>query len=559
MIRILLGILYLFVLSIPAVASVQTDSIDMAVPFKFPLLLSGNFGELRSNHFHAGLDFKTQGCVGKPIYSPADGYISRATVSPGGYGRAIYVVHDNGYMTVYGHLERFLSHIADTIRKKQYADEIFSVDLRFSPDKYRVRKGELLAYAGNSGYSFGPHLHFEVRTADGEELLNPMRFYKKSLKDNKPPKAYSVMVSPRSGAGVVNGKGTPFIGNFIGNMLCDTVTAWGNIGFSIKADDFMNDTHNRYGVYNIELYIDDSLRFASRMDNYMLADTRLINAWAEYKHYYNTGEWYLRSYMLENNTLPLISADRNNGWLDVNEERIYNVEYRLTDYHGNKSVYTFIVNGMKSVLPVTPKVGDYYFLWYMNNEIRQQGMRLSVPKGELFENTVLNVVETKSQGGVSNQYDLGCFPLKNKAVLSIKLEDTLNLPAEKYYMRRITRKGAVSAGGNFVDGWISADIKILGCYDVAVDTVAPTVKPVNEKHWRNSNNVVFSISDKGCGINDFKGFIDDKFVLFEYSSMRKRLTCNLKQEKVKRGKHILRLVVTDNAGNVTTVEKSIIY
>ena len=150
---------------------------DFGLPFDFPVLFSGNFAELRSNHFHGGVDFKTQGVINKPIHAPADGYISRVTVSGGGYGNALYVTHYNGYTTVYGHLESFTDDIARVVRDEQYAGESFVVDLSFNQNDYPVRRGDVIAMSGNTGYSFGPHLHFEVRTNESNELVNPLIFY----------------------------------------------------------------------------------------------------------------------------------------------------------------------------------------------------------------------------------------------------------------------------------------------------------------------------------------------------------------------------------------------
>lgn len=538
----------------------QNDSTYMMPPFDFPLLLSGNFGELRTNHFHAGIDFKTQGVSGKPIYSPCDGYVSRVTVGAGGYGRAIYVVHDNGYMTVYGHLDRFLPIIADTVRVRQYADETYAVDIEFPKEKFPVKRGELLAYAGNSGYSFGPHLHFEVRSACGNELVNPLFFYKNLLDDTKPPKAYSVMITPYPGAGTVNGACESVTESIAGGLARDTVRAWGNIGFSVKAEDFMDNTNNRYGVYTIELLVDDSLRFSSCMDSYALSETRSINAWAEYKKLYDTGEWFLRSYILDHNMLPFMTADENRGWLNVNEERIYNVEFRLGDYHGNVSRYKFSVMGVCDTIPVIPDDGTYYLYWFVNNEISLRGMNLSIPAGELFENACIKVVEENVQGAVSPRYDFGGrYPLKNKARLSLRVYDTVFVDTAKYYMKRITRKGAVPVGGTYENGRLVTDIRLLGCYEAAVDTVPPVVKAVGEKYWRRNGRLLFSLLDKESGIKSYKALLDGVFILFEYNAMRGRLSCNLKSEGVERGKHRLLLTVEDNVGNVTTVECDIIY
>lgn len=531
------------------------DSLSLRVPFDFPLLLSGNFGELRSNHFHAGLDFKTQGAVGKPIYSPADGYISRATVSSGGYGRAVYVTHSNGYMTVYGHLDRFLPAVARKIAQVQYADEAFAVDVKFSPNEFPVSKGDIVAYSGNSGYSFGPHLHFEVRTADSDTLVNPMLFYKKNLSDDVAPVAHSVMFSPRCGMGMVNGASHPYVVKTSGTTLRDTVTAWGHIGISVKADDYMSGTHNRYGLYTIELYVDDSLRFSSRMDGYAMADTRLVNAWAEYDRYHNTGEWFLRSYILDNNSLPLLSADRNRGWVNIDEQRLYKVEYRLGDYHGNVSNYLFHVQGVEGALPQHAIATENYLPWYLSHEIFHERIHLEIPRGELFQNIFLQISEEDAPDAVSPRYKMDVHPLRNKARLSIYVSDTLSISPEKYYMRRITRKGASSVGGLYLNGKVTASIRVLGSYDVAVDTIAPRVKPHNEKRWEQSGVLSFAISDKGSGIKNFKGTIDGKFVLVEYNGMRGRLTCNTKKAKIAPGKHTFQLTVTDNCGNTTVFEK----
>lgn len=540
------------------VLSAQTK--QYSKPFDFPVLLSGNFGELRSNHFHAGLDFKTQGVVGKPLHAPADGYIMRVTVSPGGYGRALYVRHDDGFVTVYGHLDRFLPDIAAKVRQKQYDDEVFAVDMNFEPDEFPVRRGEVIAYSGNSGYSFGPHLHFEIRRADTDELLNPLQFYKADVVDTKPPVAHAVAVEPLRGCGIVDSGKSAVTRKFAAGQINDTITAWGSIGFSIKADDYMDNTRNRYGVYSIKLFVDDSLRFESRMDKYPRKDTRQINAWVDYERYYNDKEWFLRSYILENNTLPMLKADEARGWVTVDEERLYKVEYHLADYHGNVSRYRFAIEGRRDTIPEENIVGCYLY-WYLNNEIEREGMRLSIPHGQLFENAMLDVCEESGDDSLSLRYNLGgvAYPLRNKCTLSLRLLKQQEFPSEKYYMRRITDKGTSAHVGKLEDGWLTADITVLGCYDIALDTLPPIIKPVNEKNWSKNGCVVFALKDDAVGIEGYKCLIDGHFVLSEFSSKNGRLTCNLKREGVARGKHTLELRVTDRAGNENVIKKDIIY
>ncbi|MBR5893850.1 MAG: M23 family metallopeptidase [Bacteroidaceae bacterium] len=547
--------------AVPSLVRAQSDSIALSSPFSFELLLSGNFGELRSNHFHAGIDFKTQGAVGRPILAPADGYISRATVTAGGYGRAIYVTHNNGYITVYGHLDSFIAPVAERVRQQQYSGEYFAVDVSFDEGEYRVMRGDTIAFAGNSGYSFGPHLHFEVRANDGSLLVSPMRFYLDKLTDTKAPRVQAVALTPRQGQGIVEGGCSTVVRKVVQSALRDTLQAWGWVGFSLKCDDIMNNTSNKYGVYSVELFVDDSLRFCSRMDEYPIADTRFINASVDYPRYFEKGEWFWRSYILENNPLPILSADKNRGWVDIDQERLYNVKYRIADFHGNITQCNFVVEGKCDTIQQPCDTAAHYLYWFINNTIAYEGMRLDVPSGQLFENTALAVQEQPSRYGISRCYSFGStvVPLRKEARISLQVNDTLGLDSSKLYICRLMEKGHVAVGGEYKDGRVTANVPLLATYEVAVDTVPPSVKPVAPKNWARNGQIVFSVGDKGRGIKSFKGLLDGKFILFEYSSKSGRLTCNMRREKVRRGKHQLLLTVTDNAGNTTTIERTITY
>lgn len=188
-------------------------------------------------------------------------------------------------------------------------------------------------------------------------------------------------------------------------------------------------------------------------------------------------------------------------------------------------------------------------------------MRLSISRGELFENAILNILQLENDSSVSHCYDLGgtAYPLYKKAILSLQVNEPNKYPHKKYYMRLKTKKGYRSVGGTLNDGWITTNITVLGCYDVAVDTVAPVVKLLAEKNWSKNGKINFLIKDTETGVSSYKGYIDDKFILFEFCSKNGRLSCNLKREGIKRGKHKLKLHVSDVAGNETIVEKNIVY
>ena len=545
--------IYTFVTLLLAVllpAFAQDAPAGFGVPFKFPLFLSGNFAELRSNHFHAGLDFKTQGVSGKPIYAIADGYIARAKVSPGGYGRALYVVHPGGYMTVYGHLHRFPLAVDSVVRATQYKNEEFAVDISFPVDSLVVKRGDVLAWAGNTGYSFGPHLHFELRSSCGEVLYNPMSLYKDKISDTRKPVTRAVAVYPCEGRGVVCGQSSPVVRSLSGGLSLDTLPAWGRVGFGIDALDYMDGTTNKYGVYEIELYVDDNLMFTSCMDSYSFSEDRLINAWAAPE-----GKGlFMRSFLLDNNPLGMLSAGGSGGWVDISEERLYKVEYRLRDYHGNESRLSFFVVGQPSAIPAAPEKNA---LWYSDNRIYCGGMSLEIPRGALFENASLALDVDNS--APSPVYNIGGerYPLWKKARITLPVPEHLQPLSDKCYIKRITAKGGTSVGGQVHGCDISAGIYVLGSYVVAVDTVPPVIRPVNEKQWAQAGRVVLKLSDKHTAISSFKGYVDGKFVLFEYSSKNSELVCDVKREKVKPGKRVFKIVATDSVGNEAVYEKTI--
>ena len=537
----------------------QQNGALFSSPFDFELMLSGNFGELRSNHFHSGIDFKTQGVVGKPIRCIADGYISRATVQAGGYGLALYVMHDNGYMTVYGHLDRFPAEVHKCVREYQYNNETFAVDISFAPDEIRVSRGEVLAYAGNTGYSFGPHLHFEVRDSTGEELYDPMLFFAGRLKDTRKPVATAIAVYPLDGYGVADGSSASRVLAVRNGTLADTISVWGRVGFGIKALDYMDGTSNKYGVCRVELFVDDSLRFDSKMEQFSFGETRLINAWADYTRYVDEGEWFLRSFILGNNPLRALEADACRGVINFNEERLYKVEYRLSDYHGNTNVYRFNVRGARQDIPPYASEG-HYLLWFLNNALLYDGVRLDIPAGELFESRGIEVGVADGEYGVSHRYTFGGepIPLWHGAGLSIRV-DSMAVDSSRLYIKRITKKGGYSVGGKYADGRISTDVNALGTFEVAVDTVPPRISAVKEGAWARNGKVVFAVSDKETSLKSFRGTLDGRFILFKYSSKNGRLELDLKAEGVSRGVHQLRVELVDACGNVRVFEKKIRY
>ena len=516
-------------------------------PFDFPLFLSGNFGELRSNHFHGGVDFKTQGVVGKPIRCIADGYVSRVTVTSGGYGQAIYITHDNGYTSVHGHLHRFAEEIGKVVEAYQYEHETFAVDLKFESDQFPLKQGEIFALAGNEGYSFGPHLHMEIRKTDTGEYIDPLQFYTHLVKDKTAPRATHVIFYPQAGEGVINDRQEKRI--VLLEALKTPLKAWGKISVGLKAYDYMDGTSNNYGVRSVKLFVDSVEIFSSKVDGFLPEETRMINAWTDYEEYVSHNSWFMRSQILPGNTWRMLSA-KDEGIINIDEERPYHLRYELEDLYGNKRSYGFSIIGKK--MPVAPvdKTGKFYFRWNRGNVLQEPGMELIIPKGMLYDDVRLNCKVMADSLGIAFNYQLHDkpVPLHGGCLLTIGVRHFPVTDTSKYYVVRKHMGKMVSEGGRFENGAMHTFIRQLGTYSVAIDTIPPKIVPLNKPQWKRGD-IQFKIRDAETGIKSYKVYIDGEFALFKFSSKNARLS-HVHPGHLKKGmRHHMEVIITDYCGN----------
>jgi len=535
-----------------ALPAQETPENPFVSPFDFPLLLSGNFGELRANHFHGGVDFKTQGVVGKPIRCIADGYISRVTVTPGGYGQAVYITHDNGLTSVYGHLHQFMTEVEKVVEAYQYENETFAVDLKFGPERFPLKQGEVFALAGNEGYSFGPHLHMEIRRTDTGEYIDPLQFYTGRIKDTTAPRATHVILYPQAGKGVVAGSSQKKIVPL--DAPGTPVEAWGKIAAGIKAYDYMDGTSNSYGVRSVTLYVDSVEVFRSTVDGFLPDENRMINAWTDYEEYATRSSWFMRSWILPGNTWRMLQADEDGGVVTINEERPYVFRYVLEDLYGNRRTYRFTVQGKEQAIEPLQR-GNHYLKWNQGNVVQQPGMELVIPKGMLYDDVDLNCKVIADSLDISFDYQLHDHPVPLHAGCPLVI-GVRNYPVtdmSKYYVVRKHKGRKASAGGYFEEGFMHANIRELGTYSVAIDTVAPRIVPLNKPQWK-TGNIQFKIRDAETGIKEYKVYIDGQFALFKFSSKNARLS-HVHPGRMKKGvPHRMEVVITDYCGNVAREE-----
>ena len=364
-------IIFFCSISINAQTSLNNTFIS---PFKFPLLLSANFGELRGNHFHGGIDIKTQGVVGKEVHCIADGYVSRVLVMEGGYGNALFINHYNGYTSIYGHIKNFAPAIEKVIKEYQLKHETYTIDMKFEPDYIKFKSGDVIALSGNEGLSFGPHLHLEIRDTKTNEYINPLLFYKDLLADDRAPVAQFIAVYPEKGAGVVEGEQTKRLIPI--SHLSKGINAWGKIGIGIKAFDYMTNTSNHYGIHQIKLFLDDKIIFKSQIDRVKYDENRRINGFTDYDELKRNNRWIIRSHSLPGNSINFVEQQQDRGIVDINQEKDYNFSYEISDIFGNKRRYNFTIKGKKSNIEPHLAKGKVLY-WNKLNIIQEQNQRVN--------------------------------------------------------------------------------------------------------------------------------------------------------------------------------------
>lgn len=519
-------------------------------PLKIPLYLSANFGELRNNHFHSGLDFKTQGQVNKPVYAVADGYVSRINVSAGGYGLALYITHPDGYTSVYGHLNRYSQKIEDYIFKKQYEKESYYIDYMLQPGEIPVEQGEQIALSGNTGGSGGPHLHFEIRDTKSEDPIDPMDFVGSKIADTQAPVIYAVAYYPIESKGLINGNSKPIYYTKAA-ALKTPVTAWGEIGIGIKAYDKMNGTPNIYGVKNIKLFVDSQFVFSSNIDRFSFSNTRMINSYIDFAKWRNEKSFYVKSYVEPGNTLPVY--EKSIGYININQEKKYTFKYILEDAEGNSSSFSFNIVGKKQELPDSIRCNSY-LIWNENFNFMNTDFNLNIPKGNLFTNYCFNLERTSSNYYYSDIYLINNspIPLANSGKIWIQIKKKPEADYSKLGIVKIEKNGKQNwIGGTLERGGISTDVKELGDkYAIDIDTEKPVIFPLQPLRWASLKKISIKVTDGKSGIASYRGEIDGKYALFTHDIKSDYYFYTFDNDRLSQGEnHTLKFRVKDNTGN----------
>ncbi|WP_445719888.1 M23 family metallopeptidase [Flavobacterium sp.] len=529
-------------------------------PLDIPLDLSGSFGELRSNHFHSGLDFKTKGVEGLPVYAAGDGYVSRIKISTFGYGKAIYITHPNGYTSVYGHLQVANGAIQNYIKKKQYEENSYEVEMYLYPTELPVKKGDIIAFTGNTGGSGAPHLHFEFRNTKSEEILNPLHFgFKKLVNDERKPVIQGVVVYPLDST-VVNKSQKPIEVNFSkqsdGSYLGTKVQANGKIGFGINAYDFCTNGYNKNGLYKVKAYLNGVLYYQYGFDGFAFDESRYINNFIDYERFHLMGQRVQKLFQLTDYPLSIVADNKKDGTIKVQPGTNYNYRVELYDFHGNKVELILPITfystetAIKKEIKKTP-----YFVKAKNEAIfEKENVSVQIPENAFYSNFYLNFdvandVLTLHDDSVPVHKNITITFNDVKGLTEEQLAKTYIATLDGYKLdyNRTYRKGNT----------FSVKIKTLGKFKLAQDITPPRIYNVNfveGKTIKEQKTISVSISDLHSGIDTYNAYLNGMWILMEYDYKTKKLVHNLDDGIYVQGRNDFKLVVTDNLQNSTTFE-----
>jgi peptidase M23-like protein len=537
-------------------------------PVGGPIFLSGTFGELRPNHFHAGIDIKAnKGRVGQDLYAAADGYISRIKVASGGYGNVLYISHPNGYTTVYAHMHQFSERIAKFIKESQYNKQKFEIEIFPTANQFIVKKGEVIGKLGTSGRSFGPHLHFEIRDSRTEKPINPLLFGF-TIKDNIAPmlkelKAYFL----NDKLNTLDTK-TYKVQKVSGNkyrIYGDTLRlgAW-RAGFGIKTFDQMNGVPNWNGVYNVDMYENDKLSYSYKMESFAFSESRYINAHLDYEEQVAKKSYFNRCFRLPGNKLSIYKEEASKGLVQLSNQKATKITMKAFDTEGNESILEFWVKRGEVKEP-TSKPFNYLLLFDEENVVDNKSVYVHFPLGSFYENLQMKYHSSRddSQNVYSMVYHIHDYktPVHQYYELGIEAENLPDSLRNKAFIAYCgTGQKMENCGGQWKGNKLTAMVRDLGDFCIMVDQDPPTITPVSFKsNMKGFSKMTFKIKDnyetsgKAADLK-YRATVDGNWILMEYDAKNDLLTYRF-DKKIAAGQHILRLSVIDDRGNEKIFEQ----
>ncbi|MET0298398.1 MAG: M23 family metallopeptidase [Flavitalea sp.] len=527
-------------------------------PLNVPIQLSGNFGELRPNHYHMGLDLKTLARENLPVHAAADGYISRIKIEPAGFGRAIYITHPNGYTTLYAHLNDFNPQIEAWVRAQQYKQQTWNLLLELTPDLFPVKQGQFIAYSGNTGGSQAPHVHFEIRKTETDVNLNPMLFGF-DIPDNTKPSILrlgiydrnksvyeqSPRIIPVKAAGAGNYQTTPAL----------ITVASQRVSFAVTSFDTQSGSSNLNGNFQGTIFLDEKPVIDYRMDNISYNDTRYLNAHIDYRLKSSGGAYLQHLSELPGYVNSIYNQVSGDGIIDLSDGEEHTIRIEITDAAKNISVLKTKVKysgAAQSPETVLSGPGGKMFFPIMLDGFESEECEFFIGEKCLYDR--VNIRYSKAAalpGAVSATHNIGTatIPLQEAFLIRIKPSRALN-ELEQSRTIMAGRSGVMKV--EWKDGFAAASFRDFGSFRLVVDTEAPEVVPigfVDGSNLSKASRIAFTIRDNFGKFKNVRPELDGQWLRFTNDKGR-TFIYNF-DEKCPRGEHELKIYAEDEAGNST--------
>lgn len=528
-------------------------------PLNIPMSLSGNFGELRPNHYHMGIDIKTAQRENLPVYASADGYISRIKIEPGGFGRAIYIDHPNGYTTLYAHLNNFAAKTDAYVKQQQYAAESWKVELQVPPYLMPVKRGDFIAYSGNTGGSQAPHVHFEIRRTEDDVNLNPLLFGL-PLKDNVRPRVLRFAVYDRTKSvyeqtpKVVPAKAAA--GNYV---TTQPVVKVGSplVSFAITAFDSHSGSSNLNGIYSATLFVDDFEEESFRMNDISYNDTRYLNAHIDYRYKTLHGSYLQHLSELPGFLNSIYTNGNGKGVIDISDGDVYDILVVVKDAAGNSSQLRTRVQ-FDPRMPLAPPVPGKIFYPLMLEGSENENCEFFIGEKCLYDSVRITYRNTASGNPdvVSDVHTIGAsyIPLQDSFLVRI-LPDLSFTEADKPYTVMQWTSGGKSAVQKvqWQQEWASARFRDFGDFQLVRDSVPPVIT-TSFADWADlslATRISFTVRDNLQMVKNVRAELDGKWLRF--TNDKYRAFIYQFDEKCLSGPHVLQISAEDEAGNKTVV------
>lgn len=531
----------------------------LSKPLKIPILLSGNFCELRSNHFHGGLDIKTKGVEGVNVHSIEDGYISRIKISAYGYGNALYINHPkSGLTSVYAHLQRFSPEITKYIQAKQKLKKRNSIDQNLSPNEFKISKDEIIGLSGNSGGSLAPHLHFEIRDASNQHPINPMFAF--NIKDNVKPDIEGLIVydfSQEHDKQIINRRSIPVTKVSDGKYkISKTLNTSPFIGFGVKTYDRATGANNKNGVYEMTLFIDNKEVWGISMNEYSYSQTRYINSLIDYEYYKKNKSRYVKLFKDPNNKLKSFSQFTHS--VSYEAHKTYNAQLVCKDIKGNISVLDWTFNTNKPFLQAIDK-GNFQIDYNEDISFSYEGLDMSFSSKSLYTDLDLSLEVIDDS-----------IPKFTMEPLYTPIHQRINMKVEcpDVYKPFIEKTCIVQTIGKH-KSWIKPKVNKLNLefrirnfgdfsYGIDMDEPYATFPLLKENgNATKHNRITIKAYDLHSGIKTYNAKLDGEWVILTYNP-KKRSFYHYFEFKPNGKKHTLEFEITDNCSNKKIIKRTFV-